>query len=340
VSPCPKESTLIEYYADSHEYWKGQPLDYSIENRIELLRKNVPNKRNLSFVEVGGNDSERFRAALPPLITLYTNIEVNRSCDGTMSTLDGLPPESADVFSLYFVLEHVARPAELLGLCVHALKSDGLLIVEVPNLYIYPLNPAGLVWWEHTNHFSPLSLTSLAVTKGLHLRELSYHLCSRPFGFAAVFSKTNQGSNRRLSCESAMAMGQHEYHLAKACMMDGLKLIEGYREHLEEVRIRIRDVCEAGEKVVIWAANKVCIDLLDNFHLPDTAIVIDSNPEKRNYLQPVPVYEPHLVKEFILSAKLIVINTRLFTDNIIEYIKHNIGRELSRDEIILVKSIG
>jgi SAM-dependent methyltransferase len=313
-------------------------LDYSIDNRVELLQKNVTNNRSLSFVEVGGNDSERFQSAISPLVKKYINVEINRSCNTALRSLGALPPESADVLAAYFVLEHVPHPAEFLESCAHVLKSDGLLIVEVPNLYIYPLNPAGLAWWEHTNHFSPLSLTSVAAVKGLRLRELSYRLCSRPFGFAAVFSKTQQGSDKRLLYESAM--GQCEYRLAKACMMDGLILVKTYHSRLEEVREKIRDVCEAGERVVIWGANKVCVDLLEGFQLPGTAAVIDSNPEKYNYLQPVSVYEPNVMKDFILSAKLIVINTHLFAEQITDFIRDDMGRELSKGEILVIKSIG
>ena len=338
VSPCPTEESLVEYYGDSFEYWKGQPLDYSIDSRLELLRKMVPTKPNLSFVEVGGNASGRFFSAISPLFAKYTNVEVNRSCDAAVSSLGSLPQNFADVLAAYFVLEHVPHPAEFLESCSNVLHDDGLLIVEVPNLYIYPLNPAGMVWWEHINHFSPLSLTSLAASKGLFLREFSYRLCSRPFGFVAVFSKKSQKGNTSLAWESTM--GPCEYSLAKACMTDGVKLVEGYQNELEMVRTKIRKVCEAGEKVIIWAANKTCVDLLEKFPLPETALIIDSNPEKKNYLQPIPVFEPTVMKESIIAAKLVVINTTLFADKIKNFVKDAFGRELAPEEVIVIKGIG
>ena len=335
VSPCPTENSLTDYYADSYRYWTGQSLDFCIDKRVTLLLKHVPNPVP-NFVEVGGNVSERFASAISPLVQEYTNVEINSSCDSDLRSLRSLPRESADVIGAYFVLEHLARPTNFLQSCAYALKDNGILIVEVPNLYIYPLNPAGLGLYEHTNHFSPLSVASMAAVKGLRLLEFTYQFCSRPFGFAAVFSKAK--SERDKSIISA-GRGLNEYHLAKACMTDGLKLIEAYRNHLGEVRRKISDICAAGDRVVIWAANRVCDELLEGFQLPDTAIVIDSNPQKSNYLQSVPVYQPDAMKEIILIAKLIVFCSQLHTEEIINFIKNNMGRSLSPDENIVIQSI-
>lgn len=339
VSPCPSASTLAAYYTDSYEYWQGQPLDYSIDNRLRVLRESLAGRQNVSFVEIGGNASERFQKAIAPLVSAYTNVEVNASCGSAVSSVGELPRASADVVAAYFVLEHLRDPILFFRSAAGLLKEDGLLIVEVPNLYVYPLNPAGLAWWEHTNHFSPLSLATLARTAGFALKTLSYHLCSRPFGFVAVFSRAG-GAAAGPELSAGLPMGPCEYRLATACIEGGLHLIQQYRDQLRDVRSRIRAVCGGGGKVVVWAANKVCVDLLEGFDLPAGAIVVDSNPGKKDYCQPVPVHAPDAVRDYIRSAKLIVINSSLFADKIISFIKEDAGRSLSPDEVCIVRGAG
>lgn len=335
VSPCPTENSLNDYYKDSYEYWTGQSLDFCMDSRLELLRKHAPHPIQ-SFVEVGGNISRMFASAIAPQVQKYINVEINGACDTDIRSIQSLPRQFADVIAAYFVLEHIARPAAFLESCAIILKDNGVLIVEVPNLYIYPLNAAGLGLYEHTNHFSPLSITCMAAIKGLRLLELTYNLCSRPFGFAAVFSKDKVGGGKEISCQSVM--GQCEHHLAKACIDGGLSMIHAYRDQLKETRKKITEVCDAGRQVVIWAANRVCDELLEGFDLPETAIVIDSNPRKSDYLQKIPVYSPHTMKEVILKAQLIVFCTSLHSEEIINFIREKMGRVLSRDDTLVIHS--
>lgn len=339
VSPCPTEKSLNEYYADSYEYFRGQPLDYSIENRITLLQKHISNHQHLQFLEVGGNTNERFQSALTGLFEQCINVELNLNCDSQFQSLDTLPRESTDVIAAYFVLEHVQNPTKFLESCVNALKYNGLLFIEVPNLYIYPLNPAGLALWEHTNHFSPYSLALIAEVNGLRLLDLSYSLCSRPYGFAAVFLKSRTGyENHSLNRE--ITIKKCEYYIANACLRDGLHVINAYHKSIKEVQEKIMALDEAKEWIVIWAANKVCFDLLENFELPKTAVVVDSNPDKKNYLNPIPVYQPHEVKDIILRAKFIVINTGHHSEKIVNFIKNEIGRDIQQHEMSVIKAIG
>lgn len=335
VSPCPTASSLAEYYADSYEYWQGQPLDYSMDNRLKVLEDALSGRSKLSFVEVGGNASERFQNAIASLVSEYTNVEVNTSCNTTVSSLEELPQASADAVVAYFVLEHLRDPIHFFKSTARVLRDDGLFIVEVPNLYIYPLNPAGLAWWEHTNHFSPRSLSAIASMAGFRMKTVSYHLCSRPFGFVAVFDRLGKPGTEMEQC--SVSMGPCEHALATACMQGGLYLLERYQDQLRDVRSKIRQVCESGEKVVLWAANKVCIDLLDGFELPPSAIVIDSNPDKKEFLHPLRVHEPKTMRDHIRSAKLVVINSSLSAEKIISYINEDVGRSLSPNEICIIK---
>ncbi len=123
-------------------------------------------------------------------------------------------------------------------------------------------------------------------------------------------------------------------------MSGGMHLSEQYHNELNEVRAQIRNICGQGGKVVLWAANKICVDLLEGFELPRGVAIVDSNPEKKDYMQPVPVHEPHTIRDFVLSAKLVVINTPLFAEKIIRFIRDDLGRSLLPDELRVVKGLG
>ncbi len=331
VSPVPTEGSLSEYYADCYSFWRGEAIEFSVENRLALLRRNIrPGSRPL-FVEIGSNATEPFQQALSEYVGEYRCAELNNDCDSDFESLQSLAPASVDILSAYFVLEHVTNPGEFLAQAARTLKEQGLLVVEVPNLYIYPVNPAGIVWYEHTNHFSPRTLSAIAEAEGFELVEVSYQDCSRPYGFAAVFSKT--GRPRR----EAQAADESEYKIAKACMTEGANLIKNYYAQLDEVRARIREAARGESPIVLWAANKYCVDLLDGMELPERAVIVDSDPGKKDYLHPLPVSLPGEAGDSIRRAGLFVINTSLHAGEILGQIRNEFGRQLSDEEVLIIE---
>jgi hypothetical protein len=146
VSPVPTQESLAEYYADCYPFWRGESIEFSIENRLALLRRNIKPGSRPSFVEVGNNATEPFRQALSAYLRDYRGVELNNNCSSDFESLQSLPPGSVEILGAYFVLEHVMNPGEFLALAARSLEEQGLLVIEVPNLYIYPINPAGIVW--------------------------------------------------------------------------------------------------------------------------------------------------------------------------------------------------
>ena len=332
VSPVPTEESLSEYYADCYSFWRGEAIEFSVENRLALLRRNiVPGSRPL-FVEIGSNATEPFQQALSEYVGEYRCAELNNDCVSDFESLQSLAPASVDILSAYFVLEHVTNPGEFLAQAARTLKEQGLLVIEVPNLYIYPINPAGIVWYEHTNHFSPRTLAAIAAGQGLELVEVSYQDCSRPYGFAAVFSKTGQPGG-----ETHAAVDESEYKIARACMTEGANLIQNYYAQLVEVRERIREAARDELPIVLWAANRYCIDLLDGMELPKTAVIVDSDPSKKDYMHPLPVRLPGEVRDSIRRAGLFVINTSLHAGEILGQIRNEFGRELGEEEVVIIE---
>jgi SAM-dependent methyltransferase len=329
VSPVPTEGSLKDYYGDSYEYFRGIELDYSIEKRIGLIVRYLRGNHDARYVEVGGNENTRFLSELSRHVGSITSVELNLSCRSDHKSLEALKEGCADIISAYFVLEHMPDPKHFFHLCARRLRRDGILIIEVPDLSIYPFNPAGLALWEHTSHFSARSLSCLAQSQGFSLLEVSHQDCSRPFGFAAVFSNTGK--------IIAADLGVSDYQNASYCMREGIKKIEEHRRNLMRIREKIDAIAKNSGSAVIWAANKVCLELLEGYELPPAAVIVDSNPQKKNYLAPLEVRQPKEAFADIRNAGLLVINTKLHAREILGFIKENVGRTFGRDELIIVE---
>jgi SAM-dependent methyltransferase len=332
VSPAPTDESLQEYYGDSFSIYPNMVLDYSIENRLHIITKYLKRGSGNSYVEIGSNTCPEFQSKLSKYVEEVTNVELNESCDSNYVLLSELPSEAGDIIASYFVLEHIPRPRNFLTLCSKALRDSGTLIIEVPNLHLYPKEPAGLILHEHVNHFSPLSLTRLAALCNLKLIEISQTYCSRPFGFVAVFQKAS-GINELIISDKA------ELHYAKACMLEGTYQIKKFKETILAIRSRINDLAERNEPVIIWGANGMCLRLLEDYELPKSATVLDMDPRKRDYLNPIEVRQPNKTLDIIKRCRLVVINTPRHADEIEHWILNNTGRTLLEDEVVVVNYI-
>ena len=89
------------------------------------------------------------------------------------------PPESFDLVTIWHVLEHTEDPGSVLALLRSWLKSDGMLVVEVPNVEATCQAPHSTFHEAHLYNFNVVSLRRLAKKHGLH--EV-WHLISRDGG--------------------------------------------------------------------------------------------------------------------------------------------------------------
>ena len=229
VSPSPTEDALEEYYQDSFCIDTQQGADFSVQNRLHIISKCVEELEKSdqysaecekTYLEVGSNNCPEFISKVESLFEHIQTVELNEDCNSNYRSLKDIPDEVADVVAAYFVLEHIPNPKQFLEYCVRGLKSGGFLILEVPNLYLYPKDPAGILLHEHVNHFSPVSLSWLANMQGLSLVEISQKYCSRPFGFAAIYQKKDDVVG------NSSVHHDVEYYLAKSCMVEGVEAIK------------------------------------------------------------------------------------------------------------------
>ena len=88
---------------------------------------------------------------------------------GFLEEID-LPKNYYDAVVLWHSLEHVFNPQTTLGICKELLRSDGLLLIAVPNkhgadlikyyeeLHFYEFSLDGLHWWLQSYGFEPLEI--------------------------------------------------------------------------------------------------------------------------------------------------------------------------------------
>lgn len=327
VSPAPSKTSLERYYRDSYSPVSLHKIDYSIDNRVELLQKYQNINKAKTYIEIGSNNCPEFLSKLSHIFENLETIEVNQSCARKYSSMDAMKSidrANENIISAYFVLEHVPDVVDFLTTCRGSLSEQGYLILEVPDLYLYPKDIAGLIWHEHVNHFSPKTLSMIAEKCGLEVIETSHNLCSRSFGFVCVFRKCPP--KRRIVDIS-------EFENAVSSFRDGLKVVNAFDAKLEEIRSKLK-LLRGHEQALIWVANHTCERLLCGLPITSNITVVDADPRKRHFLTSVEVSQPDAIIDKIHSPSLLVINSKTHSSDIQTWILNNTGA-MFRDIIVL-----
>ena len=330
TSPVPEEKSLEEYYGDGLGLFNQQILDYSIDKRLTLIKKYATPAGTANYVEIGSNNCPELLQQLKNTVGQIRTVELIDECTSDHHNMSELKAGSADILTAYFVLEHVPAPGKFLQECRRILADNGTCIIEVPDLYLYPEYTDALILWEHTNHFSTVSLTVLAEQCGLEVLEISHQLCSRPFGFAAVLKKS---PHHKLRLQDL----SFEYEKAFSCMQKGLKKHRKFEARLAEIRENISKLNSAGKVSILWAANDTCRRLLEDFPLPANAHIVDINQRKRELFKPIPVSTPDSRIKELNECRLLVINSARHKDEILKWIRANTDNDFADTEIIVLE---
>lgn len=106
------------------------------------------------------------------------NLQIGFIQDNTFS------PESFDVITIWHVLEHTEDPYSVLQTLQKLLKSDGVLIVEVPNIEANCQSPKSTFHPAHLYNFNLATLGKLGEKAGL---KIETHLFSDDAGNLTLF---------------------------------------------------------------------------------------------------------------------------------------------------------
>ena len=315
-SPSPNSDDLMKYYEDGNVSYKEISLPYSIEERLRILdRYKVPDG---IFVEIGGDAPGEFHRRCRKYFNQLHSIEVTKDLKNKSIDISILK-ESVDVISHYDVLEHVLDIKQFLSNCFSALKLGGVMICEVPNLKLYPDNLL-LQEPEHVNHFTISSLSLIAEKIGFSLID-SDNNASRPYGFVAIFKKDRVG----IPCNKEY---KNEFVEARTYIAGALKQIHNNDIHLTNVRKKMDQLTKDNKKIILWGVTDLLRSLLKDYKLSDKAIIVDSDPRRKDdlILDGIRVSQPiKCVKKF-LHADLLVICAPRYASDILTWVESNTGK--------------
>lgn len=186
-----RESCQVIYESYSvHSLSDGKPpkiyseTNFSVSRNSKILelvsnRINLDNKSSWLDYGCGSGDFLLETGSKFPNLNLY-GVELkiqpilhllNKSAIKGIASIDSAQElGKSEIVSLIHVLEHLERPSDTLQKIKRVLlKTDGVLVVAVPNVVE---NPFDLCIYDHALHFEPQTLVNLLVKNGFNVIEI------------------------------------------------------------------------------------------------------------------------------------------------------------------------
>lgn len=325
VSPVYENNTLLNYYADSWSRFDGQRLDYDLNKRLEVIHR-FKESSHVNFIEIGANKKGVFLDLMGNIFPSVSTVEPGSSTGHNFKDISEIPDAEFDFLTHYFVLEHIPNPKAFMDDVWRIMKSDGIMICEVPTLDRYHINFEPLALHEHTNHFSINKMIDLGEMTGFEILFSDQQSCSRPFGNVFVFKKKAQkNSNYRVT---------PEYQENKEEFSKGLMKLNEFNESLRSIKEFIDH--NPQKQGVIWCANLNSHRLIQNLDSFKNISIVDSDVMKQNYFAQfnLEVMLPHQISN-ILNLEFVVICSSIHANDIIDQLEQIIGKPHGIEFIIL-----
>lgn len=194
TNPRPDELAIGKYY-DSPEYVSHTDTNsgllftlYGIVKRYTLKKKRktleaLSNEKNILDYGAGSGDfsNELVQnnwtvSAYEPDANARNKIAEKNSKINLVGQLSEIGTDSKSVITLWHVLEHVHRLNETIKEFHRVLKSDGIIVIAVPNHTSYDADFYQTDWAaydvpRHLYHFNPATLETLMTANGFQLHE-------------------------------------------------------------------------------------------------------------------------------------------------------------------------
>lgn len=228
TNPRPTEFVIGKYY-DSPEYVShtdtnsgllftlyGIVKNYTLKQKRKLLESLTTDKSVLDY-GAGSGDFSAELASNDWSVTSYEpdpnarkRILEKHSGIQLANELKSVEKESKSIITLWHVLEHVHELTETVNQFHRILKTNGTLLIAVPNHTSYDAKFYGSEWAaydvpRHLYHFNPETLEKLMIANGFRLEQI------KPMWFdsfyVSLLSEKNSGTSSLIGWPRAFIIG-------------------------------------------------------------------------------------------------------------------------------------
>jgi len=299
ASNIPEQAAFDEYYVNSnkyeHEIEQSDIITGKDEHVIEeIVRFGVD--KTTSIVDIGCAKSEILRSLQKLGFTNLTGIDPSvknieylksKGIDGINATIKNIGTSKQYEIVLFIgVLEHIQDLDQTLNILYDLTKTNGLLIVGVPNMNAPLLGefPYQEFSREHINFFTTVSLSNL-------MRKHRFHMVlSKSIGKGDLVGFFRKESNSVQPDTSGVQKIQHYIDQSKI-----------YEDAIYVNLMRYSDT-----PVIVWGLGTFTQRLLAKNVLKNITAMVDSNPQyagkKYNDIRIIPPVELKNYKEPVLLA--------------------------------------
>jgi 2-polyprenyl-3-methyl-5-hydroxy-6-metoxy-1,4-benzoquinol methylase len=166
--------------AQDHTYFDKESKRKIAELELEFVRRIAPSPGRL--LDIGAGDGTFISAAAdagwqctgidPAPNENFSYKRVGVGTAGLLQTYDALAEtDHFDVITMWDVIEHVERPADILSSAAKLLSDEGAIVIETGNYQSVDRIDGGKNWWcyqaDHRWYFSPATLVPLLNATGL-----------------------------------------------------------------------------------------------------------------------------------------------------------------------------
>ena len=181
---------------------------------------------------------------------------------------------NADLICCRHLFEHLDHPIDFLTMVRRSIGNDlnTLLFFEVPNVQFILKDLS--IWdiiYEHYSYFNATSLEHIFLECGFTIRHIREEFEGQFLSVEAFPSKSPSDSEPNSSG-----------HL-EGIVSDVAAFKDRYDSKVEACKNRLRQIENAGQRVVIWGAGSKGVSFLNTLNLQDQIeYVVDINPRKEN----------------------------------------------------------
>lgn len=177
----PSDESLVAYY--SHHYRQDYKKSYrprardvwrsgqAAISRLTFLGSHLsktPSETKLVDIGAGGGEfaylAKKYgyeASGIEPNIGYSEFARSEYQTQVSTADLSSLAPDSADIITMFHVLEHLSDPKAAIEKLFNALRSGGHLLIEVPNILQRDASPHNIYFRAHLFYFSLCSLVTL-----------------------------------------------------------------------------------------------------------------------------------------------------------------------------------